>query len=296
MATVLVLVLREKDGGPEPVPSSAPNPPNAGGAPLAVKIDNVAPARPQTGLGAADVLYVEPVEGGLTRLLALYGSTVPPVVGPVRSARRTDIDVLAQFGRPTFAYSGAAPQLLPALHGASLDNASPTEVAGAYTRDSRRQMPHNLLLQTGRLPGTRSPSEVFERGAAPAGGVSANGHNVDFPAAKYAFTWSPGARRWLVSLDRSPVVSTDSGPLAMPTVIVQQVRIDATEPIEDAHGTVSPVAITVGQGTATVLRDGQRFAGTWSRPDPGSPTRFRTAAGAPLPVADGPVMVLLVPA
>ena len=56
---------------------------------LAVKIDNTSPARPRIGVDAADIVYVEPVEAGLTRLLAIYASTLPPEVGPVRSARES---------------------------------------------------------------------------------------------------------------------------------------------------------------------------------------------------------------
>jgi Protein of unknown function (DUF3048). len=82
---------------------------------LAVKIDNLAPARPQTGLAGADIVYVLPVEGGLSRFLAVYSSHVPPVIGPVRSAREDDLELLRQFGRPAFAYSGAQPQLLPVV-------------------------------------------------------------------------------------------------------------------------------------------------------------------------------------
>ncbi|HEV2258684.1 MAG TPA: DUF3048 domain-containing protein [Streptosporangiaceae bacterium] len=79
---------------------------------LAVKIDNLAPARPQTGLTKADIVYVLPVEGGLSRILAVFSSHFPPVIGPVRSAREDDLELLAQFGRPAFAYSGAQPKLL----------------------------------------------------------------------------------------------------------------------------------------------------------------------------------------
>jgi Protein of unknown function (DUF3048) N-terminal domain len=82
---------------------------------LAVKIDNLAPARPQTGLAGADIVYVLPVEGGLSRFLAVFSSHFPPVIGPVRSAREDDLELLRQFGRPAFAYSGAQPQLLPVV-------------------------------------------------------------------------------------------------------------------------------------------------------------------------------------
>jgi hypothetical protein len=79
---------------------------------LAVKIDNIAQARPPTGLAGADIVYILPVEGGLSRILAVFSSGFPAVIGPVRSAREDDLELLAQFGRPAFAYSGATPHLL----------------------------------------------------------------------------------------------------------------------------------------------------------------------------------------
>src|SRR5215471_3210695 len=74
---------------------------------LAVKIDNIVYARPQTGLTHADIVYVLPVEGGLSRFLTVFSSHHPRVIGPVRSAREDDIQLLRQFGRPAFAFSGA---------------------------------------------------------------------------------------------------------------------------------------------------------------------------------------------
>jgi hypothetical protein len=294
VVAVVLIVGNQDDGTPEAAPAAPKTAPV-----IAVKIDNVADARPQTGIGSAAVVYVEPVEGGLTRLVAIYPESKPPaVVGPVRSARRTDIELLAQWGTPVLAYSGAAPELLPALHAAHLVNASPAEAAGAYQRDPDRAAPHNLFVRPSELPGgAKAPAQPPLRyGAAPAGGTRTIGKDVAFTAARYAFTWSAGQRRWLVSLDGTPLVTTDSGRVTAATVVVQHVALDTSEPIEDAHGTVSPVAVTVGTGAAEVLRDGKDFTGTWTRPDPASPTRFHTTSGADLPLADGPVWVLLTPA
>src|SRR5579859_698295 len=82
------------------------------GPELIFKIDNVAQARPPTGLTDADIVYLLPVDAGLSRIFAVFSSHIPPVVGPVRSARAEDIQLLGQFGRPAFAFSGAQPQLL----------------------------------------------------------------------------------------------------------------------------------------------------------------------------------------
>ena len=109
---------------------------------LAVKIDNVVYARPQTGLARADIVYVLPVEGGLSRLMAIFSSRYPPVVGPVRSAREDDLQLLRQFGRPAFAYSGATPRLLPYIHRTAPDR---EPVRGHHQRVLPRPQPGRPL-------------------------------------------------------------------------------------------------------------------------------------------------------
>lgn len=280
---------------PTPPASAAPTPGQWRGHVLAVKIDNVAAALPQTGLGAADVIYVEPVEGGLTRLVALYAGGTPDAIGPVRSARRTDIELLAQYGTPVLAYSGAAPELLPALRAAHVINASPAQAPDAFFRDGDRQAPHNLFVRPADLPGgaVAAAREPLLTGAAPTGGTAATHASAGYPAARYTATWSAHARRWLITMDGIPVVSTECGRLTAGTVVVQTVRVTAREGVEDAKGSPSPVARTVGTGRATVFRDGRRYDGTWSRPTALSPTRFRTDNGTALPVATGPVWIFL---
>ena len=99
--------------------------PGGNGGPVAVvKIDNVNPARPQWGISAADMIFVEEVEAGLTRIAAVYNSTLPNKVGPVRSARISDLEIMEQFGTPLFAYSGAQQKFLPLIDQANLINGS----------------------------------------------------------------------------------------------------------------------------------------------------------------------------
>ena len=108
LAAALVAVLPGQGAPPGSAPAGSPRllspftgePVQALGPVLAVKIDNLAPARPQTGLTGADIVYVLPVEGGLSRFLAVFSSHSPPVIGPVRSAREDDLELLRQFGRP----------------------------------------------------------------------------------------------------------------------------------------------------------------------------------------------------
>jgi hypothetical protein len=131
-----------------PIPSSPPPEPPVSpftglatdlGAPvLGVKIDNAAAARPQTGLDLADLVYIEPVEGGLSRLLAVYQSRFPPVVGPVRSTRLTDLQLLANFGRPALAFSGDAAEVGALLARAPVLDVSEEKQPRSYRRDWKR--------------------------------------------------------------------------------------------------------------------------------------------------------------
>ncbi len=167
---------------------------------LAVKIDNLAPARPQTGLTAADIVYVLPVEGGLSRFLAVFSSRVPPVIGPVRSAREDDLELLRQFGRPAFAYSGAQPQLLPVVEKARTVDLYAGR-AGGYFRDPRRVAPHNLYAHTRQLlaeaPGASRAHDIgFRFGPAPAGGRATTSFSVSYPAARFMRRTGAGWRGW----------------------------------------------------------------------------------------------------
>jgi hypothetical protein len=131
---------------------------------IAVKIDNIVDARPPDNLTSADIVYLLPVEGGLSRIFAVYSSRIPKVIGPVRSARQDDLALLRQFGRPGFAYSGAAPHLLPFIGRARVVNLYDTP---AYFRDDHRVAPHNLYAD-GRVLRAEAPGPA--RPATPGSG------------------------------------------------------------------------------------------------------------------------------
>lgn len=279
----------------QPVPQAAPAPAQHAGQPvLAVKIDNAPEARPAVGLGAADVVYVEPVEGGLSRLIAVFGDHRPPQIGPVRSARETDLELLGQYGRPTLAYSGAAPQLDPMLAGASVTPVKPEQNQGAFFRDESRESPHNLFTRPDRLPegAPWSPKAEPNYGPAPAGGAPQPTARVAYESATTDFTWSPQEHRYQVSMDGQPANAADSGRLGAGTVVLQEVPIQQSA-ISDVAGSASPHAKTVGSGRAVVLRDGKAYAAKWNRPSPEAGTSYTTESGEPLPFAQGPVWVAL---
>jgi hypothetical protein len=287
---------------PSTVPSPPPVSPFTGlptdlGAPvLGVKIDNAAVARPQSGLELADLVYVEPVEGGLSRLLAVYQSQVPSVVGPVRSTRASDLELLANFGRPALAFSGAASEVGALVARAPVLNVSALARPGDYYRDRRRPMPHNLYGDARALrQGGTPPRDIgFRFGPAPPGGRPVPGTEVRYPATAIGVRWAPAAARWLISMDGAPLTSASGPQPAAATVVLQRVPVRSTA-VRDAAGSPSPFAATVGTGDAVVLRDGLAFTGSWSRLAPDAITTFTLPDGSPLTFAPGPVWVVLVP-
>jgi hypothetical protein len=271
----------------EPVPALGPV--------LAVKIDNLAPARPQTGLTGADIVYVLPVEGGLSRLLAVFSSHFPPVIGPVRSAREDDLELLRQFGRPAFAYSGAQPQLLSVVEKARTIDLYAGR-AGGYFRDPRRVAPHNLYAHTSRLlaeaPGAGRALDIgFRFGPAPAGGHTTASFSVSYPAAAFSFRWSAKDGRWLVWMDGAPARAAEGGQLSAATVVIQDTRVRTSRFLE--AGARPPYAESTGSGAGMVLRGGQAYPIRWSRQDAEGGTTFTTTAGQVMTFARGPVWVVL---
>ncbi|MEU6542942.1 DUF3048 domain-containing protein [Streptomyces sp. NPDC046859] len=262
---------------------------------LAVKIDNVRAARPQTGLSAADVVYAEQVEGGLSRLMAVYATRLPKTVGPVRSARESDLELLAQFDRPTFAFSGAQSKLLPVIDKAAVRARPPDTAPDAYVRDTDRPAPHNLYLRPDRLlsstPGADALTTGFRFGAAPEGGRATASQTVRYPAARYTFTWSPGRERWLIAMDGKAAVTTDGGRMAAATVVVQEVKVRESV-YHDFLGNKTPFTETVGSGKARVLRDGRAYDVRWKRPKATDGTTFTTEDGKPMPFRRGQVWVV----
>jgi hypothetical protein len=269
---------------------------------LAVKIDNIVDARPQTGLQSADLMYVIPVEGGLTRFMAVYSSHIPPVVGPVRSARQSDLDILRQFGRPALAWSGATPHLVPFIERAPVVDLYALQ-AGGYYRSQNRVAPYNLFANTKQLlaeaHGASKARDIGFRfgpvpaGAVPAGGKGAASYSVKYPAASYTFRWSARDKRWLTWIDGAPAMATEGGQLGGSTVIIQYTQI-TTSRFEE-YGGRPPYAKSTGSGRAVILRDGKEYTVRWSRLTLNGGTTYTLPNGKPMLFAPGQVWVVLAP-
>jgi Protein of unknown function (DUF3048) N-terminal domain/Protein of unknown function (DUF3048) C-terminal domain len=263
---------------------------------LAVKIDNIVYARPQTGLTHADIVYVLPVEGGLSRFLAIFSSHFPPVIGPVRSAREDDIRLLRQFGRPAFAYSGATAALLPWIRNHARIVNLYDGTASGYYRGSGRIAPYNLYARPRQLLTQSKHASTahgigFRFGLPPPGGKVTRSASVSYPAASFRFTWSAKKHRWLVWMDGQRAITTDGGRMSAATVIIQHTTVRKSVFLE--YGVPPPYAESTGSGTAQVLRDGKEWTTHWSRPHPDGGTTFTTTSGQRMTFARGQVWVVL---
>ena len=269
---------------------------------LAVKIDDTAPAHPQAGLEDADIVYIEQVEGGLTRLAAIFSSKIPAVVGPVRSARISDIEILEQFGRVVFAYSGAQKKLLPVIAEANVINlGAQRQSPKIYPTDPLRRSPTAMMLQAqdlmanvakDALPVAISKSIGWTFGDKPDTGTAVSGVKVSWPAHFYSATWSEVEKRWLLSHAGKPNLSASGVHLGPTTFVIQLVSI--TDSIyRDKVGGVTPYSETVGAGKGFVLRDGFAIAANWSRPSGDQGTTWTTASGDEIKFAAGQVWIAL---
>ncbi len=261
---------------------------------LIFKIDNVPQARPPTGLTKADIVYLLPVEGGLSRIFAVFSSHVPPVVGPVRSSREEDIQMLRQFGRPAFAFSGAQPRLLPVVEHSRIVNLY-ASIVGGYFRGQNRVAPYNLYAQTSKLlaeaKGASKARDIgFWFGPAPSGGKPATVYNVSYPSAAFSVRWSAAQHRWLIWMDGRQATAADGTKLGARTVVVQYVKVGTSGFLE--LGIRPPYAHTVGSGSAVVLRGGRAYHVHWSRPTADGGTSFTLPDGQRMPFARGQVWVI----
>lgn len=284
------------DGERERTRSPYTGEPAATGPVLAVKVDNSGNARPHTGLEQADLVYVEKVEAGLSRLMAVYASEQPRAVGPVRSARESDLELLRQFDRPALAYSGVQTKLREHIEAAPVYAVPQEGNPEPYFRGDERSAPHNLFVEPDkvleRAPKASHSADIGLRfGPAPGGGQPARERSVRYDKAETSFAWSREEDRWLTSFDGEPAMSTTGRQLGAKTVVIQHVTMRDSD-FGDSTGAVTPYIETVGGGRATVLRDGKAYQTRWERPSEEAGTTYTLPGGERMPFDRGQVWVV----
>jgi hypothetical protein len=271
---------------------------------VAVKIENISESRPQAGLNEADIVYEQPVEGGITRFIALYQCENATRLGPIRSARFVDPNVLVQYGPAIFGYSGAIPQVVSDVADTGLlQDVSQEQEADAYELDPNRSAPHNVYSSTKALLAAASdrrsaPESVFEFSEEPpARKGSKRAREVRLPFSSDAdvvWRYQRAQGRYVRLHGETPHTAEDGEQVSTQNIVVMMIRLRDTG-IIDAAGNPSPEVEVVGSGPVYVIRDGRVIEGTWQRPTLRDTTRFVDRNGDTIPLSPGRTWVELFP-
>ena len=273
---------------------------------VACKIDNGSEApRPQSGLNSTDIVFDEMVEGGLTRLVAIWHSTQPDGIGPVRSIRPMDPDITSPFGG-IVCFSGGQQVFVNMINQAPVFVASETteQGKGTFSRSSDRIAPHNVIVNVQKLasdhPELTAPAQQFQYGkdvqtsSAGAAGAAVTKFEVKFPSASALWTPSTVGAKWLRTQDGKPLTDKlDGEQVSATNVVVLSVKIDRSY-LDRKYGHI-PKTIMVDTGKAWIFSGGKYVEGTWSKASATSPIVLTDAAGAPVLLAPGNTWVELMP-
>ena len=268
---------------------------------VAVKIDDTANGRPQHNIDKADLVYVEQVEGGLTRLVAIYNTRLPTVES-VRSVRANDPELLAQFGPIGFVASGGAPNPLLVMDHSSLRTSINDRGGPGFARTGDHSAPYNLSANLAQVASAvhaprakdiglvcKAMGELALRGT-PAG---TSVHTV-VGATDVQFNWNASLKKYVRYIDGVAQTTADGAPVATPNVIVQFCKVTPYPQDVDVVGNVAQFTSTVGTGQVVIFRGGHRLDGTWSRSATNRGTHYATRLGRPLTIAPGGAWILLV--
>ncbi len=263
---------------------------------VSVKIENSPPARPQSGLDEADVVYETVTEGGITRFNAMFQSHSPTVVGPVRSARLSDLHILPQY-HAIFAHCGGDPDVRKELADRKrFDDLDQFFNPIAFWRSTTRSAPHNLMTDINKLrtqgivarkyePTLTVPGFTFRK-APPSQGPTATVIAVPFaPGNVASWRYDPSSRRYARSINGKPHADAVSQrQYSAANVVVIWARISTAK--ITGHGAAFLEIVLTGTGRSSVFRDGRRLDGTWTA-GVGSPPVFKAADGSVIKLAPG---------
>jgi Protein of unknown function (DUF3048) N-terminal domain/Protein of unknown function (DUF3048) C-terminal domain len=289
-------------GGPDPLTGLPSSLAAATRPALGVKIDNVAGAWPQAGLNQADIVFDLPVEGGLTRLLAVFHSQDVGIFGPIRSARPVDADLLHLLGHAYFAFSGGTKTDLGPITDHS--NATPMwwdVTPSLFVIRKDHAVPHQVfgttaMLYAGgeqRAPSKTPPPPIFSYAVpTPVAAPAAKNITAQYDAA--TATWSWNGKQYLRNQSGHPDLLIDGSQVSATDVVVMSVAVRNTG-AHDSHGTVVPLPIVIGSGQVWVFRNGLMVKGTWSRPSENAPMKLFTSNGQIIALAPGRTWVEVLP-
>ncbi len=284
---------------------------------LAIKIDNYslgpapAEARPQSGLDDADVIFEEQVEGSITRYAAVFQChEAPSLVGPVRSARWTDIQMLSELGHPILVHVGGIAPVLDLIEQSDLVNVDLIDNPGLETEPSGRYAPYDTYTTTQAIWAaekqmTTPPAPIFSFSSTVPSGESVTQIHLDWSGTSDIYwRWDSSTGTWMRFYNVGSTSDRDIQPDVLAggvqnqaqNVIVQLVNLTYGPWVENSEGGLEAEShIFDSSGKSYVFRNGRMIVGTWSAGPAGSITKFLTAAGHPIYLQPGRTWVEIYP-
>ena len=266
---------------------------------IAAKIDNHPSARPQVGLESTDIVFEELVEGGLTRYVAVWQSTIPAELGPVRSIRPMDPDIISPFGG-IVAYSGGQYRFVELMKAAPVYNAihGQRDTETTFYRSTTKRAPHNVLVKAAEVVASHTdlpaPAQQFgyaldaATSTAAKTGDPTSGIALVFGApSKPSWAWDAASATWLRSQAGAPDLASTGAQLAATNVVVVRVSVDS--------GLGVPKSELVGGGEAWVSSGGATVHAHWSKSAATDRIRLVDDNGVAVQLAPGNTWVELVP-
>jgi hypothetical protein len=268
---------------------------------LAAKIDNHPLARPQVGLDRADIVFEELVEGGITRYVAIWHSDVPAEIGPVRSVRPMDPEIVSPFGG-ILAYSGGQQRFIEAMLDAPVASAihGQSDVDDFFYRSSNAVAPHNVIVRAPELIANfadrSAPAPQFnyatsvEDSTAAVFGDEITSMRVTFSSfSSPSWEWSADDGVFYRNQTNGAADLAISGDqIAADNVIVLEVDIQVIQDI--------PTTNLIDSGEGFVATGGKIHDIRWSKESAESPIELSDASGARVLLAPGQTWIELIPA
>lgn len=264
---------------------------------VAVRVSNSPDARPQSGVGTADLVVETPVEGGMTRLIVVYHCSSTPTAGPVRSARMDDPAIVTPFSK-LFGFSGANAPVMDELDSSGLltvtelsQDESIFRVPAGSSDVNAVRANVSTLRTVAQAAGQTKPSTRFRFGDVQRGS-SVSTVDLDFGSTTVQYRWKSGS--WARSQDGATFRDAAGPQVKADNVLVQEVDTNASTSLFDSAGAPSPRFDLVGSGRAFLFRDHRVIVGTWTDSGPGAPV-FRTKKGSLMKLDSGRTWLEMVP-
>jgi len=274
------------------------NLPGSSGKVFAVKFDDTNDAHPQQGVESADVVYITQVEAGLTRLMGIYSSNYPEVLGPIRSARISDLSILGEYGRVGFLYSGAQSKMRPVIAESNLINLSAERnPPSIYFNDPSRRSPYSMMVKPNLLLEKAADVELakkpgWQHGPRAKGAKKIISAEIIWPNAGYEAYWSAIDRKFLLKHNSRENIASSGIQLGSPMMVIQMVKISPSE-YGDKFGGVTPKSEVIGSGHGYLLRNQRVVKALWNRASLSEPTTWSLEDGSPAFFAPGQIWFFL---